>query len=417
MIFNHPCKLYGHSRAVRTVVIDPGHGGRAPGAIGRNNMEKDIALAISLKLGELIKQYIPDVNVVFTRKTDIDVGLQQRADIANRNNADLFISIHCNGAGNRSANGSETFVMGYDKSQSNLAVAMKENADIYYEEDYEDIYGDFDPNKPETHIIFSLFQHQYLNQSLKMASLIQDQFRERSRRVDRGVKQGPFWVLHKTAMPAVLVEVGFITNEEEEKFMASNEGQNMLASAIFRAFRDYKNYQDKSAANTIPQEPLVYQQPSEPLPSANTVSEAASQTKSEVVKEEDNTQKKETITPEEIVEEKQSKPEEPVYKESPINQTTSVVIDNKPNVVFKVQFLSTGKLLKSNSPEFKGLRNVDNYHYLGMYRYTVGNEPDFDSATNLQRTIRTQGFRDAFVVAFINGERATIQDAQKLLNQ
>jgi len=414
MIFNHPCKLYGHSRAVRTVVIDPGHGGRAPGAIGRNNMEKDIALAISLKLGELINQYIPDVNVVFTRKTDIDVGLQQRADIANRNNADLFISIHCNGAGNRSAHGSETFVMGYDKSQSNLAVAMKENADIYYEEDYEDIYGDFDPNKPETHIIFSLFQHQYLNQSLKMASLIQDQFRERSRRVDRGVKQGPFWVLHKTAMPAVLVEVGFITNEEEEKFMASNEGQNILASAIFRAFRDYKNYQDKSLANTIPTEPIVFQETPVAIPPINPNPQAKDEPsiKKEQVLVDVATEKVSDLPKNDN--ETHSRPE---TISNPVNQIIEEVTNSNKNVVFKVQFLSSERVLPQNSPLFKGLRNVDNYHYLGMYRYTVGNEPDFGSATNLQRTVRTHGFRDAFVVAFINGERATIQDAQKLLDQ
>jgi len=408
--------VYGHSRAVRTVVIDPGHGGKDPGAVGRRNMEKDIVLSISVKLGELINQYMPDVNVVFTRETDVFVGLNERANIANRNNADLFISIHCNGSGNRAAYGSETFVMGYDKSESNLAVAMKENASIFFEENYQDIYEGFNPNKPETHIIFSLFQHQYINQSLKFASLVQDQFRERAHRVDRGVKQGPFWVLHRTAMPAVLVEVGFLTNEEEEVFMASNGGQNILASAIFRAFRDYKNAQEQLLANSIPREPLVVQQQPAPTPAVTQAPSSKVPTAPQSQEQRPRNVAEGINAP--APENKQAENNESLASNEatsalPVGNATEVV----SAVVFKVQFLSSERILPLNSPLFKGLRNVEHYHHMGLFRYTVGNEPTLTAAHKLQASVRGQGFRDAFVVAFINGERATIQAAQKLLGQ
>ncbi|MBI9065105.1 MAG: N-acetylmuramoyl-L-alanine amidase [Marinilabiliaceae bacterium] len=225
----------------KTVVIDAGHGGRDPGAVGKNCKEKDIVLSVALKLGEYIHKYLPEVKVVYTRKTDMFVPLDRRAEIANENEADLFVSIHANYIGVSNIYGAETFVLGLHRTKENLEVAKKENAVITLEEDYTTKYEGFDPNSTESYIIFELMQNVYLDQSIHMASLVQDQFHHRVGRRDRGVKQAGFLVLRKTAMPGILVELGFISNRNEEKFMISEKGQSYLASALFRSVRDYKN--------------------------------------------------------------------------------------------------------------------------------------------------------------------------------
>jgi len=225
----------------KTVVIDPGHGGRDPGAVGKNSKEKDIVLNVALKLGEYINKYLPEVTVVYTRKTDVFVPLNKRAEIANKNEADLFVSVHANYIGVSSISGAETFVLGLHRTEENLEVAKKENAVITLEEDYTTKYEGFDPNSTESYIIFELMQNVYLDQSIHMASLVQDQFQHRVGRRNRGVKQAGFLVLRKTAMPGILVELGFISNRNEEKYLISEKGQAYLASALFRSVRDYKN--------------------------------------------------------------------------------------------------------------------------------------------------------------------------------
>ncbi len=231
------------------VVLDAGHGGHDPGAVGSKAREKDIVLAIALKLGEYIEKNIPDVKVIYTRKKDEFIELHERADIANRNHADLFISIHANWWTNPRTYGAETYTMGTSNDARNLQVAMKENSVITLEEDYTTNYEGFDPNSSESYIIFNLIQKTYTHQSIEFADLVQDQFRERARRNDRGVKQERFLVLWKTTMPSVLIETGYLTNSSEERYLMSEQGQEYLASAIFRAFRDYKrNIESNSAA-------------------------------------------------------------------------------------------------------------------------------------------------------------------------
>lgn len=225
---------------IRKVVIDPGHGGKDPGALGRNSREKDIVLAVALKTGAYIEQYLDDVEVIYTRTTDKFVELYRRAQIANESKADLFISIHCNSSRSSHPAGAETFVMGLHRTQQNLEVAKTENAAILKEENYSDMYEGFDPAQDEDYVTLSLFQNAFLDHSLDMAMRVQNQFRDRVGRTDRGVKQAGFWVLYKTAMPGILVELGFLSNPYEEKFLMSEEGKVYLASAIFRAFRDYK---------------------------------------------------------------------------------------------------------------------------------------------------------------------------------
>ncbi|MDT8400877.1 MAG: N-acetylmuramoyl-L-alanine amidase [Bacteroidales bacterium] len=222
------------------VVIDAGHGGKDPGAEGRTSQEKEITLAIALKTGKYIEELLDGVKVIYTRQKDEFVELYKRAEIANKAKADLFISIHCNGFRDSRIKGSETFVMGIHKDQGNLEVAMKENSVITLEEDYTTRYQGYDPNSSESFIIFSLMQNIYLEQSLNFANYIQDQFRSRVGLGDRGVKQAGLIVLWQTTMPSVLVESGFITNSQEERFLTSGQGQDYIASAIFRAFRDYK---------------------------------------------------------------------------------------------------------------------------------------------------------------------------------
>ncbi|MCA1757510.1 MAG: N-acetylmuramoyl-L-alanine amidase [Bacteroidales bacterium] len=232
------------------VVIDPGHGGKDPGTVGRRSREKDIVLAIALKTGNYIEELLPGVKVIYTRKTDVFIELDKRADIANKAKADLFISIHVNAISDSRIRGSETFAMGLHKNEGNLQVAMKENSVITLEKDYTTKYQGYDPNSSESYIAFSLMQNIYLEQSLYFASFIQNQFRERVGLRDRGVKQAGFVVLSMTTMPSVLVEAGFSSNSEEERLLLSEQGQDYIASAIFRAFRDYKDAVDKKSGFT-----------------------------------------------------------------------------------------------------------------------------------------------------------------------
>ena len=225
---------------VRKVVIDAGHGGKDPGTHGRFSNEKDVTLAIALELGRTINKYLEDVEVIYTRTTDKFIPLDQRAEIANKNDADLFISIHANALHSHSVYGTETYVMGPHTFEGNLEVAKRENSAILMEENYEERYEGFNPSSPESHILFSLYQNAYQQSSLRLAEKIEAQFEQRVGRRSRGVRQAGFWVLWRTGMPSVLVEVGYLTNPEEEKFLNSELGQVYLASGIFRAFRDYK---------------------------------------------------------------------------------------------------------------------------------------------------------------------------------
>jgi N-acetylmuramoyl-L-alanine amidase len=243
---------------VQVVVIDAGHGGEDPGALGKNSREKDIVLPIALKVGKYIEENFSDVKVIYTRDKDVFVPLHERANIANEVKADLFISIHANWAESSKVIGAETYALGAHRSEQNLEVVMKENSVITLEEDYTIHYEGFDPKSSESYIIFSLMQNIHLGQSLAFATAVQDQFRERAMRADRGVKQDIFLVLWRTTMPSVLIETGFITNPSEEKYLKSEEGQTYLASAIFRAFKKYKlDIESKSLFNTVQKNPVT----------------------------------------------------------------------------------------------------------------------------------------------------------------
>ena len=247
---------------INKVVIDAGHGGKDPGALGKKSKEKEITLSVALKSGKLINDGFKDVEVIYTRKTDEFIELHKRAQIANESGADVFISIHCNANKSSQPYGSETYIMGLHKTQQNLDVAKTENAAIFLEEDYKDQYEGFDPESDEGYIVLSMFQSQSLNQSINLAQKVEDAIHTDVGRKDRGVKQAGFWVLYKTTMPGVLIELGFLSNSKEEVFLLSEEGQNELAMAIFSAFKSYKEEFEEANKDLKPvlnwQKPEIY---------------------------------------------------------------------------------------------------------------------------------------------------------------
>jgi len=348
---------------VDKIVIDAGHGGKDPGTSGKYSKEKDIALKIALKFGKYVEENFPEVKVIYTRKTDVFVELYRRAQIANENDADLFVSIHCNGVKSSSPYGTETFVMGLHKSEANLEVARKENASILMEDNYSEQYDGYDPNSPEAFIIFSMFQNAYLNQSLDIASKVQYQFRERVKRKDRGVKQQGFLVLYRTAMPGILIVAGFLTNPDEEQFLRSEQGQTYIASAIYRAFKEYKKeYESHTQSSSLL-----------------------------IAKKDISANQNETFV--------------------------DTISDNDEGIVFMVQFFSSEKNLPVNSACFKNLHAVQKYHNKGQYKYTTASMKSIDEASKLKKQMRKQGYRDAFVIAFNNGERIKVNEAVKLLKR
>lgn len=349
---------------VKTVVIDPGHGGKDPGCHGEFAHEADICLAISLKLGALIEKHYSDVKVVYTRKTDVFIELSKRAKIANDNKADLFICIHVNAGGDGKAYGTETWVMGLHKTETNLAVAKRENSAIEYEDDYEKQYEGFDANSPEGSILFSLYQSAYMSQSILFASKVQEEVTSHAKRHDRGVKQAGFLVLVYTAMPAVLIETGFATNKEEEKFLASATGETKMAESIFQAFANYKKEIEGDKYTGMSK---TY------IPSTGEFKEDDTQTNNQSNSTDQSTNNVEKVNPDEIV--------------------------------YKVQFMSSKSLLDLNSSTFKSIKLVSYVHENGWYKYMSGETNDFSSAKTIKSDLVSLGYKDAFIVTYKGGEK------------
>ena len=382
---------------VKTVVIDAGHGGDKPGAVGRKCQEKTLTLQMALKLGKLIEDNYPDVKIIYTRTTDVDITLAERARIANKAKADLFISIHCNSWTNSTPTGVETYVMGLSQSKANMEVAKKENADILLEKGYKDNsdYQGFDPNSPESYVMFAMYQNAYLDKSLDFAGYIQEQYKSAIKTINRGVKQAEIFVLYKTAMPAVLTEVGFISNPEEEQYMMSDEGQATIVVSIFKAFVNYK----PEKVDTTPVAPVAEKTPEAPSADQPT-----------------------TFVPSTA----QTHVEPPLPKDEPrVAEPTPEVAPSEPEpqpksnpaasgIVYKVQFMTSGKEVKANAREFKGITDYEYYMQKNTYCYTTGSFATAREAANYQKEVREKGFKDAFVVAFLNGERISLQKAKEM---
>lgn len=399
---------------VRTVVIDPGHGGIKPGAIGKHCSEKDVVLQVAKKFGKLINDNYPDVKVIYTRTTDVDIALSERAHIANTAKADLFISIHANSHPTSTPTGVETFVMGLSKSKANMDVARKENADILLEKDYKSnsAYQGFDPNSPESSIIFAMFQNAYLDKSLTFAELIQKQYGKSLSTVNRGVKQAEFMVLYMSAMPAVLTEIGFISNPTEEALMMSDAGQAKIAIALFNAFMAYKCTEEGLQPIAKPVIDLpgygknvpTKVEEVKPLPVVDTVpvTDTVPMTDTTVAAAG-------AVTPE--IAPVDTVVSQPDPESAPVVPTPAAEVDRP---VYKVQFLSVSHPLKEGARELRGMTDYDVYEENGTFRYIKGNLSTINKAKALQRELRELGFKDAFVVAFYKGKKISIQQAREL---
>ena len=347
------------------VVIDPGHGGRDPGAIGKRGKEKNINLNVALKLGKLIKNNCKDVSIVYTRDKDTFVGLDRRAQIANDAKANLFISIHTNSvARGRTVRGTETYTLGLHRTEDNLEVAKKENAVILIENDYEQRYAGFNPNSSESYIIFEFLQDKNMEKSVQLATLIQRQFKNTAKRIDKGVHQAGFLVLRETTMPGVLVELGYISTPDEERYLLTESGTDALAKSIYRAFIKYKEQNGSPIArrNEPPTNPVT--------------PKVSSQTK--------------------------KKPLDTLQKQ----------IKKEEKLIFKIQILTSDRKLSTNNKQFKGLSPISYYQEKGIYKYTYGESSDYNKVLRTKRQIETK-FKGAFIIAFKNGKKIDVNQAIK----
>ena len=350
-----------------TVVIDAGHGGKDPGAISANKKlyEKEVTLKVALMVGENIKKNHPEVKVLYTRKTDVFVGLNDRARMANKANADLFISIHTNAAQNRTAKGAETYTPGIEeeRTERKLEIAKRENGVIFLEDNHEKTYANFNPNSPESYIIFEYMQSEFVKESIHIAQYVQEHLTIDANRHDRGVRQAGFLVLNATSMPSILVELGYISNTEDAKYLGSDTGQMRMSRCISEAFDKY--YADLKKLNAA-------------HPIAATTTQPDSQ--------------------------------------APVEEHVKAIQENDNHPVFKVQFLSSSKQLSQGDNAFKGLKPVEFYYDKGLYKYTYGASTNYNEIIKVKKKVNEK-FKDAFIIAFIKGERIDTQQAIALFKK
>ena len=377
-----------NSIKIKTVVLDAGHGGKDTGAISKNGAikEKDITLSVALKLGKMINSNYPDVKVVYTRKRDEYIELSKRAEIANRNKADLFISIHVNSQKGTTATGTETFVMGTHKSSSNFEICKLENSVIVLEEDYQSKYEGFDPNSPESYIIFSLLQNTHLEQSLKFAALIQDNFKLGPIKVNRGVKQGGLLVLWKTTMPAVLTEIGFISNPAESNQLRRDAVQSQIAARIFNAFAKYKTDYEGGAPKLIPDNEM----PSQSAEQQEAAVESAEQQEAAV----ESAERQEATVAESAVQDEQPEAKrQPEAKGQPEAKRQPEALGK----AYRIQILSVTKVLPAGAPDLKGRRDAYYIYANKAYKYCIGEYATREEAAADLPKIRKQ-FSGAFII-------------------
>ena len=454
---------------VRTVVIDPGHGGAKPGAQGKRSQEKAITLSVAKKFGKLLEDNYPDLKVIYTRTTDVDISLAERAHIANRNKADLFISIHANSHPTSTPTGVETFVMGLSESRANLEVAKKENADILLEADYKNNsdYQGFDPNAPETYVMLTMFQNAFIDKSLNLAQAIQNQYKQNLKTINRGVKQAELYVLYKTTCPSVLTEIGFISNPTEEAFMLTDEGQAKIAVSLFNAFMTYKSTEEGTdrIANPIinikgwkqagakeepkpAEQPVVKEEPKDTPAPESVAEEKPIEPKPELVEKAAEPQPaevkpavetpqvapavkptpsaqlptvKEPVAPkaepkaEPKVEQPKVEPkkEEPKKAEPKVEQPKQQAQPAATSGVrYRVQFCTATRDMKVGDPDLQGIKDFHVSRSGKFYMYTAGDYTTLAEARQRCKTIKeSTRFKDAFVVAIYKGERITMERA------
>lgn len=436
-----------------TLVVDAGHGGHDTGAVGPLTNEKTINLNVALAFGRLVERNCPDVNVIYTRKTDVFIPLHTRADIANRNKADLFISVHTNALPKgRISRGMETYTLGMHRAADNLAVAKRENEVILYEKDYKQRYQGFDPNSSESYIMFEFMQDHNMAQSVELAKFVQKRTCASAGRQNKGVKQAGFLVLRETSMPSCLIELGFISTPDEERFLHSADGVSRLAQGIYQAFLDYKRKYDGNI--TVPYKAETKQEV--------TVPTVVPQDEAKVEKKEKKEKKKKSKMAQELADAREGKDDQSVAEaqstpsvdsivnaapvlqpaqrvpasqtaqnapapqnaqtapasqnaqSTPASQPAPVGLMSTPapaaGPVFKVQILASTTRLKANDPQLKGQKSADFYQENGLYKYTVGASADYSEIAQLRKTLAAS-FPQAFIIAFKDGQKMNVQVA------
>lgn len=386
------------------VVLDAGHGGKDPGNLGNGYMEKKIALKIVLKIGEILEKD-PNIKVVYTRRDDTFVELIERGKIANEAKADIFVSVHCDSHGSN-AHGAGTFVLGLHQNQRNFEVAKAENESIYFEEDYQTKYAQYNINSPESVIGLTLMQEEFLSQSIDVAKRIQENFTKRLERVDRKVKQAGFVVLHQTFMPSVLVEAGFLTNKKEGAYLNSAKGQSEIGKAIADAIISYKNaYLDD----------VVVSQPVVENTVVNPKEKTSSSTEKQVV---EKTPEAKTLKPitsptkkSEVVVKKERNNLENKKKEK------AAASMHASSIIFKVQLLASSKNIPLNPENFKFLSNISREKFNSLYRYFYGNTASYDQARAYQKVAVNKGYQDCFIVAYKDGQKIPLSQAINVITQ
>lgn len=381
------------------VVLDAGHGGHDPGNLGNGYLEKKIALNIVLKVGEILSKN-KDIKVIYTRKDDTFIDLYVRGEVANKANADLFVSVHCD-SHNSDAQGAGTFVLGLHANKQNFEIAKKENSVIYLEDNYENRYADYDINSPESVIGLTIMQEEFLDQSVALATMIQENFSNSLKRTDRKVKQAGFIVLHQTFMPSVLVETGFLTNKGEGAYLNSSKGQAEMGDAIAKAILNYKEGVKPTVESS---------QSTAAKPQTKAVESELPPTK--IVEKQDKKQEVTIKNVEPAVVEAQKK--ESDKKEVVAKTTSNEAITPKEvasSIVFKIQLMASSKNVPLNAANFNGLSNLSREPYKDLYRYMYGETRSYREAKMMQSLAADKGYPTAYIVAYRLGERIPIKEA------
>lgn len=418
-----------------TLVIDAGHGGHDTGAIGKITKEKTINLNVALTFGRLVERNCPDVNVIYTRKTDVFIPLHTRADIANRNKADLFISIHTNALPKgRISRGLETYTLGMHRASDNLEVAKRENEVILYEKDYKQRYQGFDPNSSESYIMFEFMQDKNMAQSVELAKFVQRRTCAAAGRQNKGVKQAGFLVLRETSMPSCLIELGFISTPDEERFLHTSSGVSQLGQGIYQAFLDYKRKYDGNVTVPLKAEPReeVNIPTVVPKDDAREASGEASREARKVQPAEEPKVKPMEEPKAQPVEEPKVQPmDEPKVQlvnepsEQPAEESKRKETDGDKDAkadekgreesksaapVFKLQILASSTKLKAKDAQLKGVTDVDSYQEGGLYKYTVGASENYNEVNRLRKMLADK-FPQAFIIAFKDGRKMDVREA------
>lgn len=392
-----------------TLVIDPGHGGHDAGALGAISKEKNINLAVALRFGKYVEQNLPEVRVIYTRKTDVFIPLNERANIANRANADLFISVHTNALpAGKVARGFETYTLGMHRAKDNLDVAMRENSVISMEKDYQQRYQGFDPRSSESYIIFEFIQGKNMERSVELARMIQRGVCDGANRPDKGVHQAGFLVLRETSMPGCLIELGFITTPDEERLLNNDSRVDDIARGIYEAFAKYKNKYDRSVS-------VPYRaKDSEDVNLPKIVPDQEPAPKTRVVTR-GKQPKREEATPEQPKREvKKQEPKKDVKKQEPKKEVKKAEIADAP--VFKLQIFVGSRNLRKGDAHFKGETDYDSFQEGNLVKYTLGASTNYNEIYRLRKE-KLEKFSEAFIIAFKNGQKYDVNQAIREFKQ